>query len=684
MGLVVLGAVVALVVVRPRTAAPLDPDLLVVAPFDARGASLVPWGEGVMEYLSRSLDAAGSLRTVSPSVFIRAWNGRADAASARALGRRTGAGLAVFGSLVQGAGDSVRLRATLLGIGDTRVQADVEVEGDTLGMDRLVDSLAVRLLRELGRTRPVGAVRNAPFGATSLPAIKAFLQGERQYRRGQYDSARVHHARAGALDTSFALAYRRLGLELGWNPQPGAGFRAQEEYVFKAAALNHGLAPRDSLLIVAESLGQARDPGRVPASALVDLGGRMLATLAEAARRFPNDPEVWQAVGEAGTHYDNLASPWEAVRAFDRVIALDSGFTPAYEHVLQLALLSGDEQRAQRYAEAYLALRRRATPDQSLEDASIMLAAVLLTSRGLAADATAPLIDTIGVAPLWRAGLEPLGWWLDSAETAIHLFRALPRGRRSMAGVPDWVADTLMWPQYLALSLLNRGHVREAYDVYRPLVAHPPGRWAGFANPFRDLALLHGVPAATVAAVIARSPTALSSPRWLAWWFDRRDAGALTRVMDDAARRARQARDPVSRELARGLSAAAAGYLALLRGDSLAAIADLGALPDSVCRFVDCAHGWEQFKRAELLAARGDDRRAAGILDRWMWVFDGPLAVLARLARARIAERTGEPEVAGRYYAFVVHAWRHADPELHGYVTEAREGLRRLGAEPRR
>lgn len=35
-------------------------------------------------------------------------------------------------------------------------------------------------------------------------------------------------------------------------------------------------------------------------------------------------------------------------------------------------------------------------------------------------------------------------------------------------------------------------------------------------------------------------------------------------------------------------------------------------------------------------------------------------------------------------YTAVLDAWRHADPELQGYVAEGREALRRLGASPQR
>jgi hypothetical protein len=94
-GLLVLGAIAA---IRHTDRPSLDQDLIAVAPFDVFDPKLDLWREGLVDILSRDLDGAGPLRAVSPRVAIRRWIGRAEPAEANALGRRTGAGLAVFGS----------------------------------------------------------------------------------------------------------------------------------------------------------------------------------------------------------------------------------------------------------------------------------------------------------------------------------------------------------------------------------------------------------------------------------------------------------------------------------------------------------------------------------------------------------------------------------------------------------
>ena len=173
---------------RPEASA-LDAALLAVAPFDVLDQKLALWHEGMVDVLSRSLDGAGPLRTVSPSVVVRRWQGRADRESATALGHATGAGLVVFGTLQSG-GDSVRADATLFDARGERVLGEVTLRESQTRLDRLGDSLTVALLRAAGQASSAAAVRTGGVGGRSLPALKAYLRAEQEFRRAQWDSAR--------------------------------------------------------------------------------------------------------------------------------------------------------------------------------------------------------------------------------------------------------------------------------------------------------------------------------------------------------------------------------------------------------------------------------------------------------------------------------------------------------------
>ena len=160
---------------------PLDRNLLAIAPFDVLDPSLQLWREGLGDILSRSLDAAGPLRTVSPTVALRRWEGRADLASAEALAHRTGAGLVVFGTVVPKGRDSVTLRAGVLdaeewgrpegGRGLGRVRKDRRAGGLTGHSDP--SGLGGESGDRVGATGIDGIQSTA--GAEGLPARRAVL-----------------------------------------------------------------------------------------------------------------------------------------------------------------------------------------------------------------------------------------------------------------------------------------------------------------------------------------------------------------------------------------------------------------------------------------------------------------------------------------------------------------------------
>ncbi len=336
----------------------LDPNLVAVAPFDVLDPKLELWHEGLVDVLSRNLDGAGPLRTVSPTVVVRRWSGRADPASAEELGRRTGARLNVFGNILGAGQDTVRVSASILDAASGNVVAQVERRDLTARMDRLSDSLTVALLRELGQTRPIVAVRVSSFGSTNLSALREFLQGEQFYRRLALDSALVHYRRAIGADSTFAPALRRISQVLWWR---GHQDSLWVTYAFRAAALNHHLAPRESLLVTIDSLAAAIFGAywlRASGTVVWDEGRRLYRTLEEATRRYPEDPELWYELGEARYHFGfgpGASVTQQQIReAMDRAIALDSGFAPAIvSHTIECALRSQDVAAARRYTRAW-------------------------------------------------------------------------------------------------------------------------------------------------------------------------------------------------------------------------------------------------------------------------------------------------------------------------------------------
>jgi eukaryotic-like serine/threonine-protein kinase len=640
---------------KPDTA--LDPDLLAVAPFDVLAPNAELWREGLVDVLSRNLDGAGPTRTVSPSVVIRRWTGRADRASAGVLGGQTGAGLVVFGRLVSAGQDSVRLTADLLDTrkGRTIVQVDRTDLADRI--DRLADSLSLDVIRALTPPTSGTHIRLFSAGTNSLPALKAFLQGERFLRRFSLDSAIASYDRAVAQDSTFALALVRLDLALGWNDSARSGLIA------RAVALGHGLTPRDSLLIATDTAGFLR----------------RYAILLEAARRYPEDPEIWYTLGEARFHGGFfVGSSWNDARAaFDRAITLDSGFAPAYIHPVEIALNDNDPGAALRYVRSYLDLSSAIR-----EAGGIRLLNQLLDPQRPRPQDFDRELETASPPELYHLALA-VQTWPDADETQIQVARrAVEIARARLAGAPaDTGNDLRVFFAMLPSTLIYRGHLQEA----RRLVGNRFGR------PFMELAELGVVPRGTVDTVVARwfhhsGGRGFTFIPWFAdgpchrtldaalWWAARRDTASLRRLVRREESEFRAGSNVALAGDARPVPGFARAALALAQGDTTLALSRFLAFPDSLCP------GAPQLPvvRFRLLAAVGRSPDAAAVFDR---SHDRRVPIL--LERARLAERLGDHPTAVHYYRFVLQAWQHADLELQPVVADARTALQRLSGGPR-
>ncbi|HEV8366303.1 MAG TPA: BTAD domain-containing putative transcriptional regulator, partial [Gemmatimonadaceae bacterium] len=633
------------------TLAARDSNLIAVAPFDVLSSEHELWREGLVDLVSSELDGAGPLRSVSPSIVIRRWSGHADAASALALGTATGATFVVYGSVVTTGWDSVRITTRIL---DVVSGAANEIEVRDLGtrLDRVADSLSVRILRELGRTRPIAAVPRAGFASQSWAAIKAYLAGEQFYRHVMRDSAMVYYTRAVSLDTTFALAWWKMARVRSMGVSEADDTVSM--YGLRAGSLNHGLSPRDSLLVVAESLyavGQGmwgRD--KVP---------RLHATLEEATRRFPNDAEAWFQLGRARVYAPLIGTtPEQTLMAIDRAIQVDSSFAPAFDWVSAVKIsLRLDSIGA---ARRHLLLGAGWEPPRRRDGMRFAVAMLADSPAGLRVlnrwvdTATTEAID---------AAAHALEDWPDSAEVAVHLRRVLLSRARAAADTSA-VDEHLLNLRY---ALARRGHLRESYSIYE-------GRPGPF---FTQIALFGAVPASDVAARATLEP---QGP--LAWFAQQHDTVAVKsalRLLDSIAQPKSERTDSPTPgwDVARGRA-----YLALARGDTAEAISRFIPVIDSLCPGCSFSRTYvDIYSAAPLLQSRGLDRKAATWLDYNNTTVLRPVFdVWFALARGRAWERLYEREKAMAAYRFVTASWEHADPALQVHVAEARAGLRRLGA----
>ncbi len=348
---VVLPAVVAVVaavwvifVAAPRTNIVSGAETIAIVPFTTSGAAVEGLGEGMVDLLGGSLDGVGEIRTIPSRQVMREWQRRADDGppgldGAIAVARSVKAASVLTGSVVA-SGNTARLTAELYDLAGKQL-ARAQVDGPADSILNLADQLAVGVLRNIWKSRePLPSANSSGITSASMPAIRAYLDGERFHRRGEWDSAQVSFERAVVADSTFALAWYKLANTMGWlgaYNNPKAGIASANAVRYSAA-----LPERVRSILVAYQMFQHGD---------VAATDSMRAYTA----RHPQDADGWYLLGESQFHTKHMIPrPREELTApFDRVLEIDSSLTPAAIHPFEMALLAGDSAAQRRYMSVF-------------------------------------------------------------------------------------------------------------------------------------------------------------------------------------------------------------------------------------------------------------------------------------------------------------------------------------------
>jgi serine/threonine-protein kinase len=335
---------------RERTPAP-DREMVAVVPFRVASAdpTLHYLREGMLDLLAAKLTGEGGMRATDPRQLLDAWRRAGGTEStelsrddALTLARRMGAGRLLLGDVV-GTPNRIVLTASLLGSARGDSLAKLSVEGPPDSLAWLVDRLAARLLTE---TSTEGAGRSASLTSTSLPALRAYLDGQAKMRRVDVVGAAKDFERALDADSTFALAALGLRMASSWY---GDG-TLQQRGLDLAWRERARLSQRDQTLLVA--VAGPRYPAAPTAQELLEARQRYLAVA-------PDRADAWYLLGDHVFHYGwalNVANPEErALESFRRASEIDSSYVVGYLHALPLALSLGDTTAARRFERLRLA-----------------------------------------------------------------------------------------------------------------------------------------------------------------------------------------------------------------------------------------------------------------------------------------------------------------------------------------
>ena len=660
----------------------VDPKVVAVFPFRVAGAeaALSYLREGMVDLLAAKLTGEGGPRAVDPRAVLSAWrraggsaaDDLAEEAALRAA-RSLGAGRLIDGGIV-GTPTHITLTALLRSVpgGVTRAQASVEGSPDSLAA--LIDRLTAQLLaRGAGETEQ----RLPSLTTTSLPALRVYLDGQGEYRRGRYAEAVRHFEEALRLDSAFALAAIGLTSASGW-----IGATAYSRGIALAWAARDRLSERDRTILAAIAGPHYPDPS----SELERLAARERAVAA-----IPDGADAWYWFGDQYFHWGSVLGLSDgrqrAAAAFQRALELDSTFAGPLEHLAELAAGEGDTAAGRR-------LQAVAWAADSTGDLAKYLSWRVAVTAG----------DSGTVAAV-RSEMDRMKSFLFNFSTIAQLDGvALPDAERAVTVMGNQ-ASTRLERQVATLTreflALNRGRpsvALTATEVLRDVELNPHGHlW----RTILDALYWDGD---TAAAVRAARELARSADRPLAhdvaersnqyndmfvleqWRLAHGQIGTTARAISELRNSAspRDSASTVALNVVRAATLDAMLAAAQHRADASASIEHLDSIMQTGPAAFFPAHEEKNLVVARLRETQGDLKGALAAVRRRVY-FLGPALYLSTYLReeGRLAALTGDHQGAIRAYEHYLALRSDPEPSLKPEVDRVRAELAKLVGEPK-
>jgi TolB-like protein len=633
-------------------------DGIAVVPFEVRGQDLDIWREGMMDLLSSGLDGVGGFRAIDSRTLMARWqeqigDGRPDLDATLRVARAVGARFALVGSVV-GLGTDVRLVANVYDLDTGREVATGRAEGAVGDVLRLVDELAVETMRSLllsvGRGT-TGDESAETITTASLPALRAFLEGEGHYRKGRFAEAVQSYERAVAADSTFAIALVRLSEAYGWLENQNSA--RMLEVGAKAVAQAHRLSPRYQFIMQGwDALNRGTADG--------------LASLREAVRKYPDDPGAWFLLAETYIHvggatYHTDAELWEAL---ERATTLDPNFAPYLVHVAEFAVLRGDRALAEQTVARYQVLRGSTQGMEHIQLAiPLLLGSADEVAAALATAATgpAPVLDT------YLGTFARRHDHFDRDAAVDSVFGAL--NERPRVEFQAWHAGSIgqleRGAELVASTLVNSAnravywaHVQELWGAEPPPAQ--PGKSAPMSQEACEEASFSHWCLTFVGAAMARMG------RW----------AEHGRIVDRLRRGAQEARQAADTTLATHLDS----DVDVVEGAGAWRRGDLRRGRELLERHARTRSASGERARIELAHLEVEANRPSEALRHFRANLVGFQRPLALYGMARMHEQLGQAEEARRYWASFVTLTQPGDDLPR--ISEARAALARSAREP--
>jgi serine/threonine-protein kinase len=670
---------------------------IVVLPFSGvdGDTALTRLGQDLATTLGASLNGVGGITTTDRLSVAAALAGRSDlsAADAEALARRLGARSMVRGTVV-GNGEIVRLDLGLFEVeGGGPLTRGITITGRRDSLGALTDSATWAIIRQVWQRGDVPSPSLEAVTTRSVPALRAFLEGERLLELNRWDEAELAYRGAVAADSTFWLAQFRYQQTLSWQNQE------VDHDVMERLHLHRETFPEPDRLILDMWSSTHRNTPSL-----------QLALAREATRRFPGYWPGWLALGDWLFHVGPMhGHGWaEAQGPLQRAVELNPRLLPAWLHLFGNSA-GKDTVESERALSGALAggLVRSDAPASEIQDALRqervfrLLLAVAKAGGTVRAQANA-LADTVAMdwveVPPTKRLFAAWGflWWgfpaaqIDLNRRILRLGPGKPYRPNQLRGIAWGWAERGAWDSALAV-------MREAVTIEPdPVIQGGPhaldefelaalGAWLGVVDPSaadnRRSAVLSMVP---LLRDSSRKADLLGTVAWLDGLvaFSRADLKALERARGDARRSGHIQSSLIDRSLR--------AFGRALVGDRATAGRELAALEWECADVNDCSPyvpniAIQRLAAANWLLEAGDTTEAARLLvwhesaqGGWNWAFSFATTPLAYLTLARIESVRGDSGAAKAHYDQFLRRYDSPMAAQRYLLDEARVGLARV------
>ncbi|MCG6955797.1 MAG: hypothetical protein LJF04_07390 [Gemmatimonadetes bacterium] len=624
---------------------------IAVVPFTVTGGQdLDLWREGMVDVLSTNLDGLGGFRTIDSRTVMARWKEKVhgedpDLRTVLEAAATTDARYGLVGTLV-GNPAGIRLSAEVYDLSSGKKVAQAAEQGAAEDVLGLTNQLSVALIRGMlgsSGSSLVQAERLEALTTSSLPALRAYLEGEAAMRRSDFADAAAAYERAVGLDSLFALGWYRLHDAYGWLEDIGSATGAR--------ALQHALSMLDRLPAREKILVQAGEAARVGDASF-------FPTLSDAVNRYPDDPDVWYQYADFIHHVAEpvgLASQDQAAEAFDRAIALDPGFGPYQVHGIEIAIARGDRADAERRAQRY----KEATQSDETRYNEYDLAIPLLLGDSAEAATAVQKSLTVDLGVVARLRVE-LATRTDHDDRILDLLWA----NRGRAGVDN---------EWILYHLANEGQLTRSDRLLDSLdvpnlvkgvaVGHMQGLWSTAKH----------LPHHAIGTGTCESPTVSTQCQEFIGWGAARSGDLTTARASLRILRAHaaEATDSGGRAVIGERADVVEGTIAAAEGRA----EDARRLLVASTRKPTVSGTLARASLADVEAAAGNFADATRYLEGNLTTYDRPLATLDL---ARLHDERGETDDAKKYYRSFLTMTRRGEKDLPE-IVEAKAAMARLG-----